>query len=105
MAEKKKQKHEKPAKKVEVCVPGYEELLGWCRINIQQLLQIGYVNSDEHIERHFGGESGLLDIINGYVELAGDLMELARMAREAEDAGNAQDAQAQETPPGDPAAA
>lgn len=80
-------------------MPDFGDLIGWCRINIQRLLMIGYANSDEHIECHFGGESGLLDIINGYVELAGDLMELARMAREAGDA------QAQETPHGDPAAA
>ena len=37
--------------------------------NITQLLVIGVYNTDEHIEKHFGGEKQLLEVINGYLDL------------------------------------
>lgn len=37
--------------------------------NITQLLIIALHNTDEHIEKHFGGETELLQVINGYIDL------------------------------------
>lgn len=37
--------------------------------NITQLLVIALYNTDEHIEKHFGGETELLQVINGYMDL------------------------------------
>lgn len=37
--------------------------------NITQLLVIGVYNTDEQIEKHFGGEKQLLEVINGYLDL------------------------------------
>lgn len=37
--------------------------------NITQLLIIALYNTDEHIENHFGGETELLKVINGYMDL------------------------------------
>lgn len=37
--------------------------------NITQLLAIALYNTDEHIEKHFGGETELLQVINGYMDL------------------------------------
>lgn len=34
--------------------------------NIIQLLQIGLYNTDENIKEVYGGEQGLLNLINGY---------------------------------------
>lgn len=40
-----------------------------CFANIECLLEIALLDSDEHI-RQLGGEQGLLDLMNGYVNLA-----------------------------------
>ena len=37
--------------------------------NITQLLYIALYNTDEHIEKHFGSETELLRVINGYLDL------------------------------------
>ena len=37
--------------------------------NITQLLVIALYNTVEHIEKHFGGETELLQVINGYMDL------------------------------------
>ena len=37
--------------------------------NITQLLIIALHNTDEHIEKHFGSETELLQVINGYLDL------------------------------------
>lgn len=37
--------------------------------NISQLLYIALYNTDEHIEKHFGSETELLKVINGYMDL------------------------------------
>lgn len=40
-----------------------------CFANIEDLLNIAYKDSDERI-RQLGGEEGLLDLMNGYLNLA-----------------------------------
>lgn len=37
--------------------------------NAEQLLYIGLSASDEHIDKRFGGEDGLLELIIGYIDL------------------------------------
>lgn len=54
--------------KTRITEPSYRELICWCKLNIKQLLVIGYGDTDEHIEKHFGGEIGLLKVIDGYVQ-------------------------------------
>lgn len=46
--------------------------------NICQLLYIGIHNTDEHIERHFGGEKELMDLIQRYAILLVDLIRLGK---------------------------
>lgn len=70
-----KQRSEKPHKTVNE--PTYDELICWCKLNIKQLLTIGYGDTDEHIEKHFGGEIGLLNAIDGYVQTLENLYKLA----------------------------
>ena len=50
--------------------------------NICQLLYIGLHNTDEHIDRHFGGEKELMDLIQRYSILLGDLIRLKKMESE-----------------------
>ena len=50
--------------------------------NICQLLYIGIHNSDEHIDRHFGGEKELMDLIQRYAILLGDLIRLKKKESE-----------------------
>ena len=50
--------------------------------NICQLLYIGLYNTDEHIDRHFGGEKELMDLIQRYSILLGDLIRLKKMESE-----------------------
>lgn len=50
--------------------------------NICQLLYIGIHNTDEHIERHFGGEKELMGLIQRYAILLGDLIRLKKMESE-----------------------
>ena len=50
--------------------------------NICQLLYIGIHNTDEHIEKHFGGEKELMDLIQRYAILLGDLIRLKKMESE-----------------------
>lgn len=49
--------------------PTYNDLICLCKLNIEQLLRIGYKSTDAHIENHFGGEIGLLNVIDGYVQI------------------------------------
>lgn len=66
---------EKPRRTVNEAT--YEELICWCKLNIKQLLAIGYRDTDKHIEKHFGGEIGLLNVIDGYVQTLENLYKLA----------------------------
>ena len=50
--------------------------------NICQLLYIGLHNTDEHIDMHFGGEKALMDLIQRYSILLGDLIRLKKMESE-----------------------
>ena len=50
--------------------------------NICQLLYIGLHNTDEYIDRHFGGEKELMDLIQRYSILLGDLIGLKKMESE-----------------------
>ena len=50
--------------------------------NICQLLYIGIHNTDEHIEKHFGGEKELMDLIQRYAILLGDLIRLKKKESE-----------------------
>lgn len=70
-----KQRSEKPRKTANE--PTYDELICWCKLNIKQLLTIGYADTDEHIEKHFGGEIGLLNVIDGYVQTLENLYKLS----------------------------
>lgn len=56
--------------------PTYRELITLCKANIRQLLTIGIADSDEHIEKHFGGEIELIEVIKGYVELTASIYNL-----------------------------
>lgn len=44
-----------------------EAVATYALANVEMLLQIALGNSDEHIEKHFGGEQGLLDCIERYI--------------------------------------
>lgn len=46
--------------------------------NIIQLLQIGLYNTDENIKEVYGGEQGLLNLINGYWRLLDEFNLLMR---------------------------
>lgn len=70
-----KQRSEKPRRTVSE--PTYDELICWCKLNIKQLLAIGYGDVDEHIEKHFGSEIGLLNVIDGYVQTLENLYKFA----------------------------
>ena len=50
--------------------------------NICQLLYIGIHNTDEHIDKHFGGEKELMDLIQRCSILLGDLIRLNKMESE-----------------------
>ena len=50
--------------------------------NICQLLYIGIHNTDEHIDKHFGGEKELMDLIQRYSILLGDLIRLNKIESE-----------------------
>lgn len=50
--------------------------------NICQLLYIGIHYTDEHINRRFGGEKELMDLIQRYSILLGDLIRLKKMESE-----------------------
>ncbi len=56
--------------------PTYRELVTLSKANIRQLLTIGIADSDEHIEKHFGGEMGLIEVIQGYIKLTDSLYKL-----------------------------
>lgn len=56
--------------------PTYRELTVLCKANIRQLLTIGIADSDEHIDRHFGGEMGLIEVVQGYIDLTENLYKL-----------------------------
>jgi|GEM_PF-4051254 hypothetical protein len=56
--------------------PTYRELVTLSKANIRQLLTIGIADSDEHIEKHFGGEIGLIETIQGYIDLTEGLIDL-----------------------------
>lgn len=49
--------------------PTYEELIALCKLNIRQLLEIGFADTDERIEKHFNGETGLANVIGCYVHM------------------------------------
>lgn len=63
---------------VEVKEPTYRELTTLCKLNIKQLLTMAITESDEHIEKHFGGEKELIEIIQGYIDLTENLYKLFR---------------------------
>ena len=67
---------EKP--RVTIEEPTYKELICWCKLNIKELLQIAYADTDRHIEEHYGGEQGLLAVIEGYIHLIEELGELQK---------------------------
>lgn len=66
--------------------PTYGDLICWCKLNIKQLLTIGYADTDEHIEKHiekhFDGKIGLLNVIDGYVQMLENLIKLERIEKE-----------------------
>ena len=68
-----KEQEEKPYKTVNE--PTYRDLICWCKLNIKELLQIGYADTDKHIEEHYGGELGLLTVIDGYLRVLEKLHE------------------------------
>ena len=68
-----KEQEEKPHKTVNE--PTYRDLICWCKLNIKELLQIGYADTDKHIEEHYGGELGLLTVIDGYLRVLEKLHE------------------------------
>lgn len=71
--ELKKEKHEAVCKDTET---SYEELIALCKLNIGRLLRIGFAGTDEHIDKHFNGEAGLLNVIEGYVAILDRFYEL-----------------------------
>jgi hypothetical protein len=64
------------ATKETIYEPTYRELVTLSKANIRQLLTIGITDSDEHIEKHFGGEIGLIETIQGYIDLTEGLIDL-----------------------------
>lgn len=48
----------------------YDSIKSLILTNISQLLEIAVGASDEHIRKTFGGEHGLLELIEGYFDLA-----------------------------------
>lgn len=60
-----------------------QRLIELTKENIGQLLWIGIHNTDAHIESHFGGEKELMDLIQRYAILLGDLIRLKK--EESED--------------------
>ena len=58
-----------------------DELIGLAKGNICQLMELALYDSDEHIEKHFGGEFALLGVIKSYVEL----LEKLQVIKESED--------------------
>lgn len=47
------------------------------KMNITQLLEIALATTDEHIDRHYGGEMDLLMLIDGYMDLCEKYMVLS----------------------------
>ena len=56
-----------------------QQMIELTKENICQLLFIGIHNTDEHIDRHFGGEKELIDLIQRYAILLGDLIRLKKI--------------------------
>ena len=56
-----------------------QRMIELAKENICQLLYIGLHNTDERIDRHFGGEKELMDLIQRYSILLGDLIRLKKM--------------------------
>ena len=59
-----------------------QRMIGLTKENVCQLLYIGLHNSDEQIDRHFGGEKELMDLIQRYAILLGDLIRLNKAESE-----------------------
>ena len=63
------------------CTPKQEIEL--CLANIECLLNIALLDSDEHI-KEMGGEQELLNLMNGYLDLAYRFMGIAVKSQESE---------------------
>lgn len=59
-----------------------QRMIELAKENICQLLYIGIHNTDEHIDKHFGGEKELMDLIQRYSILLGDLIRLNKIESE-----------------------
>lgn len=59
-----------------------QRMIELAKENICQLLFIGIHNTDEHIDRHFDGEKELMDLIQRYAILLGDLIRLSKIESE-----------------------
>lgn len=59
-----------------------QQMIELTKENICQLLFIGIHNTDEYIDRHFGGEKELMDLIQRYAILLGDLIRLKKLESE-----------------------
>ena len=58
-----------------------------CIANIECLLKIALADSDEHISK-LGGENNLLTLMNGYLQLANDLIKMGMIViKDTEDGG------------------
>ena len=70
-------KYEEPEKKKKSGViqmkPTIDTMIYHTMLNIDQLLIIGVNNSDDNIKEVYGGEQGLLRLIQGYFELYKEL--------------------------------
>ena len=75
-----KEQSEKP--KVKVDEPTYRELICWCKLNIKELLQIAYADSDKHINEQYGGEIGLLNAVDGYIQTIKEICKLEETEKE-----------------------
>ena len=53
--------------------PTIDTMIYYTMLNIDQLLIIGVNNSDDNIKEVYGGEQGLLRLIQGYFELYKEL--------------------------------
>lgn len=53
--------------------PTIDSMIYHTMLNIDQLLLIGVHNSDDNIKKVYGGEHGLLILIQGYFELYKEL--------------------------------
>ena len=59
-----------------------QRMIELAKENICQLLYIGIHNTDEHIDKHFGGEKELMDLIQRYSIFLGDLISLNKIESE-----------------------